>query len=187
MLIGTSRPRDRGPLELGGRPRGAENRAAHRVGNLCRRRADAAADGLDQDRLSRAEPTLGNQGIVCGQEDLGNRRRRHEVEVSRDRHCHPLVRYQVLGLRSAGHDPEDTIADLERPRHVRPKRIDLARVLQPRNVRGNPRGRRVMAAGLQEIGSVQAAGSHADANLLSPGLGSWDLAKLQNLGAANSL
>ena len=161
-----------GPLELVGRPRGAENRAAHRVGNLCRRGADAAADGLDQDRLSGAEPSQGDQGIVCGQEDLGNRRRRHEVEVSRDRHGHSLMRHQVLGLCSPGHDPEDTIANLERPDHVRPKRVDLARVLQTGNVRGNPRGRRVKPAGLQQVGSVHAAGSHAHANLVSPRLGS---------------
>ena len=94
-----------------------------------------------------------------------------DPKVFRDRHGHSLMRHQVLGLCSPGHDPEDTIANLERPAHVRPKRVDLARVLQTGNVRGDPRGRRVKPAGLQQVGSVHAAGSHAHANLVSPWLG----------------
>ena len=156
------------------------------MGNLCRRCADAAADSLDQDWLSGAEPSLGDQRIVCGQEDLGNRRRRHEVEVSRDWHGHPLRRHQVLGLCSSGHDAEDTIANLERPSYIWPKRIDLACVLQAGNVRGNSRRRWVMAAGLQHVGSVQAASSHAHADPVSPWLGGRDLAKFENLGPADS-
>ena len=64
-----------------------------------------------------------------------------EVEVGGDRHGHPLVGDDVLGLASAANDPEDAVADPERPGHIRPERLDLARELQPRDV-----GRRLPAA-----------------------------------------
>ena len=82
--------------------------------------------------------------VVRGEEDLGDGRGLLEVEVRRDRHRHPLGRDQPFGHPPAADDPEDAVADLERPGHARPQRLDLARVLQPRDVGRHPRRRRVM-------------------------------------------
>ena len=104
------------------------------MGDLDGRRADAAADGVDQHALAGCEPALGQQGVVRGDERLGDRRGLDEVEVRRDRHRHPLVRHDVLGLPAAADDPEDPVADLERAGDVRPQRIDLAGILEARDV-----------------------------------------------------
>ena len=113
-------PQSAGALELRRGPRRTEDGASHRVGDLDGRRADAAADGVDQHAPAGFEPPLGEQGIVRGDERLGDRRRLDEVEVRRDRHRHPLVRQDVLGLAASADDPEDSVADLERAGDVRP-------------------------------------------------------------------
>ena len=79
----TSSPRRPRLLELVGGPRGAEDGAAHRVRDLDGRRAHAAADGVDQHPLARPQPALGHQGVVRGEEDLGDGRGLLEVEVRR--------------------------------------------------------------------------------------------------------
>ena len=73
----TSSPSAAASLQLRGGPRGAEDGAAHRVRELDRRRADAAADGVDQDPLARPDPGLRLQGVVRREEDLGDGRRLH--------------------------------------------------------------------------------------------------------------
>ena len=70
----TSSPSSAGPLELLGGPRGAEDGAAHRVRELDGRRADAAADRVDQDPLARPQTRLRLERVVRGDEDLGDGR-----------------------------------------------------------------------------------------------------------------
>ena len=94
----------------------AEDVAAHRVGDLDGGGADAAAGGVHQDALARREPALGEQGVMSGDERLGDRRGFDEVEVGRNRHGQPLVGQDILGLTAAGHDAEDPIAGFERAR-----------------------------------------------------------------------
>ena len=77
----------------------------------------------------------------------------------------------VLGLPPAGDDPEDPVADLERPGHARPERIDLAGVLQPRDVGRRPPAARVIAPGLHQVGPVQPARPHPDPDLVALRLG----------------
>ena len=111
------------------------------------RRADAAADGVDQDPLAGPQPALGLEGVVRGEEDLGDGRGLLEVEVGGDRHGHPLVGHDVLGLPAAADDPEDAVADLRaarsRPaRAPRPRRRTPAPGCRPARppARGSARG-----------------------------------------------
>ncbi len=55
----------------------------------------------------------------------------------------------------AADDPEDPVADLERPVDAGPERLDLAGVLQPGNVGRHPARRGVIAPGLHQVGPVQ--------------------------------
>ena len=164
-------PERLGSLELVRGARRAEDQAPHGVGDLDGRRADAAAGGMHQHALAGCEAALGQQRIMGRDKRLGDRRGLHEVEVRRDRHRHPLVGHDILGLPSAGHDPEDAVARLERADHVRPERIDLAGIFQPRDI-GRCTGRRgIMAPALHQVGPVQAAGPHPHAHLVASGLG----------------
>ena len=63
--MATSSPSVRGLLQLVGRPRRPEDRAPHRVGDLDGRRADPAADRVDQDPLARPDPPLRLEGVVA--------------------------------------------------------------------------------------------------------------------------
>ena len=138
------------------------------------RRADAAADGVDQDPLARPQPRLGLQGVVRSEEDLGDSRGLLEVEVRGDRHGHPLGRDDVFGLPPAADDPEDPVADLERPGDARPERLDLAGELQARDVGRHSRRRRVIAPALHQVGPVQPARPHPDPDLVAPAAPAWE-------------
>ena len=149
-------------LELEGGARSAQDEAPHRVGNLDGRRADAAGRGVHQNALAGGEPALGQQGVVGRDECLGNRRGLYKVEVGRNRHCHPLVRQNVLGLAAAGNDAEDSVSRLESTDRVGTQRIHLAGKLQPGDVCRSARRGGIMTPALQQIGPVQAAGAHPD-------------------------
>ena len=107
-----------------------------------------------------------------------------EVEVAGDRHGHPLVGDDELGEPAPADDPEDPVADPERPGGVR---ADLRRPRPRIRARGCRRGRpagRDTAPGLEEVGPVQPAGADPDADLIAPGLGRGDLADLHRAEVA---
>ena len=83
-----------------------------RARDLHGRRADAAADGVDQHGLAGAEPGLRDHGVPGGDERLGDRRRVGERErIGHARHG-VGVRDQLLGVGAAADDAEDAIARL---------------------------------------------------------------------------
>ena len=139
MSIATSRPRPaRGLRQLVGRPRRAEDGASHRVRELHRRRADAAADGVDQHPLARpdAGPVSSASCAVMnasGTAAAGSKSRFAGIGTA--------IRAWVTtysAWQPPADDPEDAVADLQRPGHARPERVDLARELQARDVGRRP-------------------------------------------------
>ena len=182
-MIQSQRP---GLLQFRRGPRRAEDGAAHRMGDLDGRRPDATAHGVDQDAFARREMALGQQGIVRGDERLGDGRRLDEIQVRRDRHGQPLVGQDELGLPAPADDPEDPVARLQRARNGRTQRIDLARILQTGDVRRRARRCGIHSPALHEIGPVQPACPNADTDLLAPRLGRGDFANLENLRTAGA-
>ena len=172
------------PLELVRGARRAPNQRPHGVGDLNGGRADTAAGGMHQHALAGCQAALGQQSIMRRDKRLGDRRGLHEVEVGRDRHRHPLVSQDVLGLSPAGHDPEDAVAWFERADDVRSQRIDLAGIFEPGNIGRCAGGSGIIAPALQQVGPVQAAGPHPHAHLVAPWFGCRYLADLQNFRAA---
>ena len=173
-------------LELFRRARGTQDSAAGCVGNLDGGGADAAGGGVNQDALARCQADLSEECIVRGDESLGDCRGLHEIDVGRNRHRQPLVSHDVLGLAPTGDDAEDAISLLERTDDVRPQRVDFAGVFQPGSIGRSPRRCGIHPSALQQVGTVEPAGTHPDPHLIAPGIGSRDFANFENFRAACS-
>ena len=136
---------------------------------------------MDQHALTWAQPALSDEGVMRGQKRLGHRRGLLEVKAGWNGYDHTFVRDQELGLAAPGHDAHHAITDLERSGHVGPEGVDLARVLQPGDVRGHSRRRGIEPARLHQVRPVQPAGMHPNPDLLSPRLGGRNVADLEDL------
>ena len=98
-LIPTSMPELLRALELVVRAGVADHERAGELGELHRRRADAAADGVDQHRLARLELRAGEEHVPGGAErDLG-RGRVLVGESVRDAHELAGAAGELLGVR----------------------------------------------------------------------------------------
>ena len=153
-----------GGEDLAGAERGdlaAQRLVAHRGGDpgagrdaeLDGRRADAARRAVDAQALARAQARLGEERVVGGGEDLGQRPGGRPVQRLGHRHQLALVHDGELGLPAAADDAHHAVARLEAP-GARAERGDLTGELEPRDVGRRPRRRGVGAAALEDVGAV---------------------------------
>jgi hypothetical protein len=105
------------------------------LGDLRGRGAHPAANGMDQDPLTRLQPPTRDQSIVCREEGLGDRGRFSERQVRRHRQRFVLVDHDELGLGATADQAHHPVAHL--PSSAATHRFDLAGVLEARNV-GRP-------------------------------------------------
>ena len=155
-------------VELGGGPRGAEHRGAHRPGQLHRGGADAARHGVNQDRLAPLQPAAEGEGVPRGEKRFGNGRRVGPGHSHRHRQRRVLVHYEELGLGAASGQAHHAIPGAPAGR-AGPRGVHLAGVFHSGDVGGPPRRRGVLAATLVDVGAVQARRANPDADLTRPG------------------
>jgi hypothetical protein len=156
----------------------AERRVADRGGDagpgcaaqLHRGRADAARGAVDEQALAHAQPRLREERVVGGREDLGQPARVRERDDVGHRHELALVDDGELGLTAAADDPHDAVA-LGEALRARPEADDLARQLEPRDVRRAAGRGGVAAPALHHVGAVEPGAADADENLAGSGLG----------------
>ena len=112
------------------------------------------------------EPTLENQGVPCGDEDLRNGRGVGDSDGGGNRQHLPLVHGEAFGVGAAPHDAHHLVADLPE-RGPLPHRRHSAGVLHAGDLVGG-RWPRVVPAPLQQIGAVERGGHDVDDDLLRP-------------------
>jgi hypothetical protein len=127
---------------------------------------------VDQQPLAAGEPGLGEQRVVSGGEDLGHPAGLVPVHPRRHRHGHPLVDHGQLRLTAAGHDGHDPVV-LGEALCPRSASHHLTGQLQAGDVGRSPRGRRIAAGPLEDVGPVEPGAPHPDEELpgSGPGIG----------------
>ena len=104
--------------------------------------------------------------------------------LGRHPHRFPRMHHHVLGVGAATHETEDAVAQRELG-DVLAQRVDLAGVLETRDVLRRSGRRRVGAHALEQIGAIDRGRAHADAHLArAKETGDRHLAKVEDLGPA---
>jgi len=96
--------------ELGRRARGAEDGGAEHLGELDRRGADPARDGVHQHAFAPREPAAGDQRVIRGEKGLRYRRRFGERQVGGNRQRLVLVHRNEFGVPAPANQTHDPIA-----------------------------------------------------------------------------
>ena len=157
---------------------GGDDLRPRRGAELDRGRADAAGGAVDEQALARPQGRLGEQRVVGGGEDLGDRAGRVQLEALGHGHELALVDDRELGLAAPADDAHDAVALLEAAR-AGAERGDLAGELQAGDVRRRAGRRGVAALALQDVGAVEPGAAHAHEDLARAGLGVGVLGDLQ--------
>ena len=162
--------------------RGDDDGGAARTRQLYRRDAYAAAAPLHQQGLACLQAGAVEDIAPHGEEGLGQRGRLDVGQASGNRQALRHRGHAIFGIAATSHQRADAIAHSEagRGQGRRVTRLDDARDLQPRQVRGTGR-RCVMPLALQHIGAIDTAGRHADEQLAHPRQRHWALAQTQHL------
>jgi hypothetical protein len=120
--------------------------------------------------LAGRQGALGEQRVVGGGEDLGHPARLGPVQAAGQRHGLALVHRGQLRLPAAADDRHDAIP-LGEPIGPRAATDDLARELEPGDVRWGAGRRGIQAPALHQVGAVDSGGADADEDLAGAGLG----------------
>jgi predicted Ser/Thr protein kinase len=166
-------------LELVGRARGADGGGAGGANELHGGGADAAGDGVDEDRLAEPQVALRDQRVVGGEKGLGDGGGFFEREIGGDRDGLALVEENVCGHGAAADDGHDAIAGRERG-DAGADGGHGAGELEAGDVGGDACRRGVEAHALEDIGAVQAGGGHLDEDLGPGGRPRVDLAEIEH-------
>jgi hypothetical protein len=95
------------------------------------------------------------------------------------------MRGHVLGVSAAAEQAKDALSRLPHPRR-RAGFGDLAGKLDPGNLRGEARRRRIFALSLQQVGAVERRRAHPHQHLVGRDRRLADLADFQNFRPAES-
>jgi len=96
--------------ELVRRPRRPEDRGAEHLGELHRRRTDAARHGVHQHAFAVHKPAASDQRVVGGEKGLRYRRRLDERQVRGHGQRLVLVHHHEFGVRAAPDETHDPVA-----------------------------------------------------------------------------
>ena len=165
-----------------GSAHGGEHRGAERLGELDRRRADAARAAMDQHALAGLELAALEEVVPDGEVVLRQRRGVQHVEALRRRQALRRRHGAVLGVGAARRQRAHRIADLP-ARDAVAERRDRAGGLEARQVR-RARRRRIGAGALREIGPVHAGRRDLDQDLAGLGLRHRPRRRHQRFGPA---
>ena len=83
------------------------------VGQLNGGRSHTACGGVDQYRVAGLEPSQVHHRFMGRDEDLGNSRGMHIVQLRRDMHGHAVIDTRKLGIGPTSDDPHHSISNLE--------------------------------------------------------------------------
>src|SRR5262249_24507645 len=133
---------------------------------------------VDEQALTRPQVRLGEERVVRGGEDLGRAAGRRPVERLRNGHRLALMHGRELRLAAAADDRHHAVALLEAGRALA-EAHDLARELQPGDVGGTARRRRIVPLALHHVGAVDARGSYRNEDLAPPRFGVRTVGYLQ--------
>ena len=140
---------------------------------------------MDEQHLAGPQARLARDGVVGGDERLGDGRRLTLVEDLRHPCDAAFVHRDAIRQAAAADEAEHAVA--RRPGgDARPAALDGARDLEPGNVRRRARGRRVAARSLLEVGRVEAGEADAHEHVLIPGDGVRPLLEAHDLVAAGT-
>ena len=128
-------------------------------------RADSAGGPVHEERLAGRQPCLAPDGVVSGDEGLRHRRRLAVVQPVGDSGEAALVHEHAVGQPAAADEPEDAGALLPRA-HALAAGLHDAGDLEAGDVRRAPRGSRVGAGPLDEVGGVERGERRSDDDLL---------------------
>jgi DNA polymerase-4 len=183
LPAGVNPPVHAEPLErhqLAGGARGPDHGGAGLMGELDRGGAQPAPGGVDHHPLPRLEVAPQGKRIVGGEERLGNRRGLGDRQLGRDRQGLVLVHHHELRLGPSPDQAHDAVAEVPAG-YARPQPVHLAGILQPGNVGGPARRRRIAAPALENVGPIEAGGLHPYPDLPGAGLGGRDVAESEDL------
>ena len=162
-----------------------QHRGAERLGELDRRRADAARAAMDQHAFAGLELPALEEVVPDGEVVLRQRRRAQHVEPLRWRQALRRRRRAVLGVGAARRERADRIAQLP-PRDPCAQCRDSARGLEARQVR-RARRRRIEAGTLGDVRPIDARRRDLDQDLAVLGLRHRPRRRHQRLGPARLL
>ncbi|CAM6000538.1 unnamed protein product [Sphagnum balticum] len=107
----------------------------NRNGDLNGRRANTAAEGVNQNKFTCAQASLRNHGIICGDKCLRNGSSIGETQQIRDVIDRSMMDDNVFGIGAAADKTKNAIADLK-TFDVWPELFDFAGKFKPRYIGG---------------------------------------------------
>jgi len=140
---------------------------------------------VDEQRFPAREAALGHDRVVGGDEDLGDGCRLPLVELVRDPRDVRLVDDDAVGKPAASHETEDAIARLPCLGAL-PEGLDGAGNLEPGDVCGHARRRRIIAAALEDVRGIDAREGNPHENLAGTGSGVGPVLDLDYLVSARA-
>lgn len=138
---------------------------------------------MNEGHVAGGEVRLLDERVPGRDEGLGHRRGVRERHRLRNAGERARVRDRKLGVRAAGDQTEDAVADGEIA-HGRADRLDHACDLEAGHPGGRARREGIGAAREEKVGAVDGRRANTNADVARAPLGRLDLAHLEDLGAA---